>query len=158
MTCMRGIWMAVLCWAGGAVAQPFDLVVANGRVIDPESGLDANRHVGIRGGKIVAISAEQMQGKAMIEARGLVVTPGFIDLHAHGQSLAGARMQAFDGVTTALELESGILPVADFYERAGKQGRPIHYGASAAWSFARIAALEKLTPSATLAWFQNAFK
>jgi len=67
-------------------AQAFDLIVANGRVVDPESGLDAVRHVGIRAGKIVTISADPLAGRTTIDASGLVVAPGFIDLHAHGQT------------------------------------------------------------------------
>ena len=49
--------MAVLALACAAWAQEFDMVIANGRVMDPASGLDAVRHIGIRGGKIAAISA-----------------------------------------------------------------------------------------------------
>jgi len=54
--------------------------------MDPESGLDAVRSVGIRGGKIAAISTSPLAGKQTIDAKGLVVAPGFIDLHEHGKS------------------------------------------------------------------------
>jgi N-acyl-D-glutamate deacylase len=64
--------------------EKYDVVIANGRVMDPESGLDEVRNVGIRGGKIRAISSGALQGKTTIEAKGLVVAPGFIDLHEHG--------------------------------------------------------------------------
>jgi N-acyl-D-glutamate deacylase len=124
-----------------ALAQenaPFDLVLTGGRVIDPESGLDAVRHVGIRNGKVAAISEALLKGRESVDARGLIVAPGFIDLHSHGQNLPAARMQAFDGVTTALELESGSLPIHRFYERAAREGRPIHYGASVSWGIARV--------------------
>ena len=134
----------------------YDLVVANGRVIDPETGLDAVRWVGIRGGRIAALSRTPIVGKRTLDARGMVVAPGFIDLHAHGQQMAAARMQAFDGVTTALELESGVLPVAAAYDQVGKEGRPINYGFSAAWVYGRIAVKEGLEPEPTLAFFQKA--
>ncbi|MBA3342200.1 MAG: amidohydrolase family protein [Gemmatimonadaceae bacterium] len=81
--------------------------MANGRVIDPERGLDGIRSVGIRNGRIEAISRTPLRGRKVLDASGLVVAPGFIDLHSHGQDLPGARMQAFDGVTTSLELEAG---------------------------------------------------
>src|SRR5437879_2615247 len=111
------------------VAQAFDVIVANGRVIDPESGLDAVRHIGIRGGKIVAISSERLSGRATIDAAGLVVAPGFIDLHAHGQTPETYRFQSLDGVTTSLELEVGTADVAAWYgERAA--GERINYGVS----------------------------
>lgn len=66
-------------------------------------------------------------------------------------------MQAFDGVTTALELESGLLPISRYYELVEKEGRPINYGASAAWTYARIAEMEGLEPDGTIIWFQAAF-
>src|SRR5277367_4902359 len=76
----------------------YDLVIANGRVMDPESGLDAQRNVGISDGKIRAISAEPLVGKATFDAKGLVVAPGFIDLHEHGQEPRNYQFQAHDGV------------------------------------------------------------
>jgi len=134
----------------------FDLVLANGRVIDPETGLDGVRSVGIRDGRIAAISRTPLRGRTVLDASGLVVAPGFIDLHAHGQDLPAARMQAFDGVTTALELEAGTLPVAVAYERVGREGRPINYGFSASWLFARVAEKEGMEPDGALTFFQEA--
>ncbi len=141
----------------GRTAEPaFDLVIANGRVVDPESGLDAVRSIGVRAGRIAAISRTPLRGRTTLEAAGLVVAPGFIDLHAHGKDLAAARMQAFDGVTTALELEAGTLPVSVAYDQIAKEGRPINYGYSASWLFARIAEKEGLEPDGDLAYFQKA--
>ena len=85
-------------------AQAFDLVIANGRVVGPKSGLNAVRNVGRT---IAAISADRLNGRTVIDASGLVVSPGFIDLHAHGQTPETYRFQARDGATTALELEVG---------------------------------------------------
>src|SRR5205085_5786520 len=62
-------------------AQQYDLVLEGGRVMDPETGLDAVRNVGIRDGKIVRISSEALSGRLVIHADRLVVAPGFIDLH-----------------------------------------------------------------------------
>src|SRR5258708_25229394 len=85
----------------------FDTVISGGRVMDPESGLDAVRNVGIRDGKIVEISEKPLSGKQIFNAHGLVVAPGFIDLHEHGQEPRNYEFQAHDGVTTSLELEAG---------------------------------------------------
>lgn len=74
-----------------ASSSPYDLVVANGRVIDPESKLDAVRSVGIRGGRVEAISEQPLTGTRTIDAKGLVVSPGFIDLHEHGQNEESSR-------------------------------------------------------------------
>jgi N-acyl-D-glutamate deacylase len=142
--------------AGAAEQGPFDVVVANGRVIDPETGLDGVRSVGIRDGRIEVISRTPLRGRTVLDASGLVVAPGFIDLHAHGQDLPAARMQAFDGVTTALELEAGTLPVAVAYERVAREGRPINYGFSASWLFARIAEKEGMEPDGAVTFFQDA--
>jgi len=110
-------------------AQSFDLVIAGGRVIDPESGLDGIRNLGISGRSIAAISAEPLAGRATINATGLVVSPGFIDLHAHGQTPETYRFQARDGVTTALELEVGSGDIERWYAER-KPGRLINYGVS----------------------------
>ena len=138
---------------------PFDLVITGGRVIDPETGLDAVRNVGIKGDRIAAISEKPLQGAKVLKADGMVVSPGFIDLHAHGQQLPAAWMQAYDGVTTALELESGLFPVSMAYDHIAKEGRPINYGLGTAWTFARIMALQPDAgkPDGTLRWFQKAF-
>lgn len=122
--------LAAACRLGPAFAdREYELVIRDGRVMDPESGLDAIRHVGIAGGKIAAVSAEALRGRASIDARGLVVAPGFIDLHAHGQDPENYALRAADGVTTALELEIGTADVDRFY--AEREGRAlVHFGAS----------------------------
>lgn len=140
-----------------AETPPYDIVIAGGRVIDPQTKLDDVRNVGIREGRIAAITASALTGKRMLDAKGLVVAPGFIDLHSHGQNLVADRMHAFDGVTTALELESGILPIGEWYADQAKTGRTLNYGASAAWTFARIQEFEGLTPRPNIVWFQQAF-
>ncbi|WP_050602996.1 amidohydrolase family protein [Ruegeria sp. 6PALISEP08] len=137
-------------------AQDYDIVITNGRIIDPETGLDAIRNLGINGGEIYAISEFAMDGSVEIDANDLVVALGFIDLHAHGMNLGDMRMQAMQGVTTVLELESGILPIADWYAEMERQQTPLNYGASAAWTFGRIAAFTGEGPVAELSYFQNA--
>jgi dihydroorotase len=109
--------------------ESFDIVLANGRVMDPETGLDGMRSVGIRGDRIVAISEGALSGDVVLDVAGLVIAPGFIDLHAHGQSYQSNEYQAHDGVTTALELESGVVHVADWLE-ARKGKRLLNFGAT----------------------------
>ncbi len=94
----------------------------------------------------------------MIDATGLVVAPGFIDLHAHGQSLPADRMQAFDGVTTTLDLEAGVLPVASWYKRQADKGRVLNYGAAANWAFARIGAMTGSNAESSLEAFGAAMR
>jgi dihydroorotase len=107
----------------------YDAVIANGRVMDPESGLNAIRNIGIIAGKIRAISAAPLTGKTNFDATGLVIAPGFIDLHEHGQTPEKYRYQARDGVTTSLELEVGTDDVDRWY--ADRQGKAlINFGVS----------------------------
>lgn len=124
-----------------AQARAYDIVILNGRVIDPESGLDGVRSLGIRGGRIAAVSRSALPGRVMIDARGLVVAPGFIDLHVHGQNDENYRLYAMDGVTTALELEVGVGDAPGFY--AAHDGKSlINYGASAGHIKARMAVMK----------------
>lgn len=123
-------------------AELYDLVILNGRVIDPESKTDALRNLGISNGKIRSISRTHLNGRNVIDARGLVVSPGFIDLHQHGQDEENYRFKAMDGVTTALELEVGTGDVDRWY--AARQGKSlINYGVSAGHLAARMAAMKE---------------
>jgi N-acyl-D-aspartate/D-glutamate deacylase len=118
-------------------AQTYDIVLTNGRVMDPASGLDAVRNVGILGHTIAAISQRPLQGRTIIDASGLVVAPGFIDLHSHGQDDENYRFKARDGVTTSLELEVGVSPVTPWY--GAREGRSlVNFGATAGHIPARM--------------------
>lgn len=109
--------------------KTYDLVISGGRVIDPESGRDAVRNVGVSGGTIDALTDDYLHGRDEIDAAGLVVTAGFIDMHSHGQDEENYEIQARDGMTTALELEVGAADVDQWYdEREGIA--VVNYGAS----------------------------
>jgi dihydroorotase len=124
---------------------PLDLVIVGGRVIDPETNLDAVRTVGVRGGRIVSITsggAAVPRARDTITARGLVVSPGFIDLHRHGIDSANYALLARDGVTTGLELEVGTYPVAPWY--AAREGKAlVNFGISVGHIAARRALLDR---------------
>src|ERR1035438_279020 len=130
-----GVWLAA-----AAQGQEFDVVLAHGRVLDPASGLDAVRYVGIRGAKIGAISETPLRGRTVVDVSGLVVAPGFIDLHSHGQTPENYRFKARDGVTTALEMEGGVAPVPEWY-RAREGKAPINFGATSGHIPARMAVM-----------------
>lgn len=119
----------------------FDLLIRGGRVMDPETGRDEIADLAITGDRIAAIGHNLGHAARQIDATGRLVAPGFIDIHAHGQSIPADRMQAFDGVTTALELEVGTLPVAPWYDMQAEAGRVLNYGTAAAWILARKAVI-----------------
>jgi dihydroorotase len=137
---MRQFCAALLLFSLSLWGQTYDTVLANGRVMDPESGLDAVRYVGISGKRIEAISAAPLQGRTVVDVRGLVVAPGFIDLHSHGQDNENYHFKAHDGVTTALELEIGVSPVAPWYQ--AREGKAlINFGASSGHVPAKMAVM-----------------
>lgn len=137
-------WIALLAfgatWAGAAAADTHELVIRGGRVIDPESGLDAIRDVGIDGDTITAVSAAPLVGRATIAAAGLVVAPGFIDLHQHAWDEESLALKVRDGVTSALELEIGTADVAAWYRDRAAAPR-LHHGVAVGHPPARMAAL-----------------
>ena len=132
-----------------AVGQQYDLVIEGGRAVDPETGLDGVRNVGIRDGRIARVAKESLNGKLVLHADGFVVAPGFIDLHQHGQDLASLRVKVLDGVTTALELEIGAPDVAAFLK--AKEGKSlINYGTAASHVAARAAVFGAPLPEGTI--------
>ena len=127
-------WRVVLgLWAlslGACSTQTYDLVIANGRVMDPESGFDRVAHVGIVGSRIEAISGRPLRGNRSIDASGLVVAPGLIELHTHGEDKLNYEFRAMDGVTTMLDTERGTVDVDKWY--ADRDGKTlVNYGISA---------------------------
>src|SRR5210317_651084 len=113
-----------------SASTEFDLVVLNGRVMDPESNFDGIRNVGIKDGVIGLITEENIKGKETIDATGLIVSPGFVDLHAHAPPIPfSQKSQLRDGVTTALECEVGAYPVDVYYDNL-KGKSQVNYGAT----------------------------
>ncbi|MCD4536077.1 amidohydrolase family protein [Nocardioides sp. cx-169] len=128
------------------------VLLTGGTVVDPESGSMSVQDVLVRDGVVAELGdVRAPEGAEVLDVTGLVVGPGFVDLHSHVHSVAGQRLQAYDGVTTALDLESGLIPVERAYAEAAAHGRPLHYGFSASWGGARAQVLLGLEPDATLA-------
>jgi N-acyl-D-aspartate/D-glutamate deacylase len=132
----------LLLWVPGR--PEYDRVILGGRVIDPASGLDAVRNVALKDGRIAAITPDAVAGRDTVDARGLVVAPGFIDLHAHAQTDETYRFYSLDGVTTALELELGTADVAAWYRDHG--AARINYGISIGHIKVRMAVMHDSGP------------
>ena len=123
------------------VGAPFDVALVGGRVMDPETQLDAVRAVGVKNGKIAYVGFATPRARDTVNVAGQVIAPGFIDLHAHGQDDLNYGYLARDGVTTALEMEIGVYPVAPWY--AAREGKArINFGATVGHPAARHAMLQ----------------
>ena len=131
------------------------LLLRGGRVLDPATGHDAVADVLVRDGRVSATGADLLAAgvpdATVVDVAGLVVGPGFVDLHSHVHSIAGHRLQALDGVTTSLDLEAGLMPIEQAYANAAREGRPLHYGFAASWACARAAVLCGVEPDANVA-------
>ena len=95
-------------------SEVFDTVIEGGRVMDPETNYDAVANIGIRQGKITRISTAHLKGNRRIDAKGLLVSPGFIDIHSHTPTRLGEHLNVLDGITTQLDLEAGSYPPTDY--------------------------------------------
>jgi N-acyl-D-glutamate deacylase len=140
-----------------AHAQDYDVVLKGGRVMDPETSLDAVMNVGIKDGKIAAVTKDELSGKEIIDVKGLVVSPGFIDTHQHSLDIADGRLAAQDGTTTHMELEFGRSPVAEAYDHVAKRGgHPINYGFASSWAMNRANVMTGFKGEATWDGFVEA--
>jgi dihydroorotase-like cyclic amidohydrolase len=131
-----------------AEASDYDVVILNGRVMDPETKFDAVRNVGVKDGRIAVITKGKIAGKETIDAKGLVVAPGFIDEHFHWTRPIGYKLALRDGVTTAMDLEAGVYGprVDEWYKmHAGKS--QVNYGTASGHEFARSKVMQKLPDS-----------
>jgi hypothetical protein len=133
-------------YGGTGAHEECDLLFTGARVLDPETGLDGVRSVGVTAGRITSVTSEPIPARSVVDVSGHVLAPGFIDMHSHAQTVSSLRMQALDGVTTALELESGGAGLATVYRDAAAVGRPINYGYSTSWAMARMRVLDGTDP------------
>ena len=126
------------------MAEEYDVVIKNGRVMDPETHLDAVRNVGVKNGRIQRISESMLIGKETIDATGLVVAPGFIDTEQHGLSAWGIKVNLRDGVTTQMDFEVGALNIDQWY--AARQGKTqANFGTTVSQELARMRVHDSLT-------------
>lgn len=130
--------IAATCMANVGFAQDYDLVIMNGRVMDPETMYDSIANVGISNGRIAVITKDPIDGAETIDAEGLVVAPGFIDTHVHGQDPFTIKMVLRDGVTTAMDLEVGACHVGKWYDRKAASGWQVNYGTASSHALNRM--------------------
>lgn len=124
-----GLFFSSLVHAKTYSSELYDTVIIGGRVMDPETLTDRVANVGIRKGQIARITDDAIRGKSTIDATGLVVAPGFIDIHSHTPTRLGEHLSVLDGITTQLDLEAGAYPPTSYgYQYRG--GAQLHFGSS----------------------------
>jgi N-acyl-D-amino-acid deacylase len=133
-----GLLLFFIALASASFAQDYDLVILNGRVMDPETMYDSVANVGIKNGRIATITKDKISGTETIDAKGLVVAPGFIDTHVHGVDSFTIKMVLRDGVTTAMDLEVGACRVGEWYDKKAKSGWQVNYGTTASHPLNRM--------------------
>ena len=140
----KSVTMLCCLIVGFAAALPafaagdFDLVINNGRVMDPETMFDGVANVGIKDGRIAAITQDKITGKEAINAEGLVVAPGFIDTHFHALDPFATKLALRDGVTTGMDLETGAIQIGAWYDKRVKEGWQVNYGTTQSLELCRV--------------------
>jgi len=134
----------------------YERVIVGGRVIDPATGYDAIANVGVDDGVITAISTDSLEGTEAIDASGLVVAPGFVDLLSYEPNPFGIWYKLADGVTTNLAMH-GVNNYAGPFFRRYEGTSPIHFGGAFHQHFMRATDLgvgveDELSPSELVAF------
>ncbi|WP_157273033.1 amidohydrolase family protein [Paenibacillus daejeonensis] len=120
------------------LSQVYDIVISNGRVINPENNLDKEgMNIGITGNTIGVVTSESLQGERVIDATGLVVTPGFIDNLSYDPNPLGVWNKIADGVTTNNAMHGGTTTHNSWYAHYERDRPPVHFGASYFYTQAR---------------------
>ena len=113
-----------------AQVERYDVAILGGRVVDPETGFDGVANVGLVGDRIAIVTSDPISGASEVDARGLVVAPGFIDpLTSVGAArLPSALYKVTDGVTTVLQLHGGPVDVDAMYQSMESEDVLLNYG------------------------------
>ncbi len=124
-----------------AMAADYDVVINNGRVMDPETNFDGVRNVGVKDGRIVVITEDAISGKETIDASGHVVAPGFIEGHQHATDQFSRKVNLRDGLTTQMDFEAGAGDIAKWYADAEGKTQS-NYGMVVLALIARVSVLD----------------
>ncbi|MFN3649372.1 MAG: amidohydrolase family protein [Armatimonadota bacterium] len=131
MRLLAALGAALVLGAGSASGQAggpvYDVVLSGGRVIDPASGTDRTADIGIRGGRVETTSGRGLRGRVRVDARGLVVAPGFVDILSSTHP-EGDAYKVMDGVTTVLSTHGGPVKVADWLAEQARRRPLVHFG------------------------------
>ena len=140
---ISGCVMLFLALALPAMAADYDLVINNGRVMDPETMYDSVANIGVKDGRIAIITNKEIKGRETIDAKGLVVAPGFIDTQNHYIRQWSNKLALRDGRTTLIDLELGTHgPYINTWYAEREGNSQVNYGQAVAHEFARSEVLD----------------
>ena len=143
---LLGVLLVLSACTDNVPSDGYDVVILNGRVMDPETNFDGIRNVGVKDGIIMAITEKAISGVETIDATGHVVAPGFIDTHTHGLDPFSQKLYARDGVTSAMDTELGTLNFPRFFEEHENYSL-VNYGSCASHEYARMKVLDGIDPT-----------
>jgi len=142
-----------------------DLLIKGGQIVDPVFGA-FKANIGIKGRKIEVVSEQHIDAEDEIEASGLVITPGFIDIHMHESEIRGGQVNlemlehmARMGVTTAVGGNCGLNTckenTANYLRLLESSAIPLNYMAYSGYGFAREQHGHELNKALTLPEFEE---
>ena len=105
----RVISLLILACGIVSAQEICELALLNGRVLDPESGTEEVKNIGIRWGRIVYLGTKGVEARRSLDVSGMVVCPGFIDFLSYDQNKTGEYFKAADGVTTNLSMHGASM-------------------------------------------------
>ncbi len=131
---MTRIFTIIFLFIAGALfadTAEYDIVIRNGRVMDPETRLDkTGLSVGINGNRVAIVTDKALRGRREIDATGLVVAPGFIDNLTYSPTTMGVANKIADGVTTLIDMHGGSATPETWYPLQDAKKWPVNYGVS----------------------------
>lgn len=109
----------------------YDIVIKGGTIYNPSTEHELkDYYIGIVGTKVERITKDNIKGKEEIDATGMIVSPGFVDLISYDPNYIGIELKVLDGVTSNLAMHGGTEDAKSWYRAWDNRGVLTNFGAS----------------------------